>query len=326
MAVTSIACGSSSAGSSPGSRSASIVLPAPGGPASSRWCPPAAAISSASSASCLARRPRRGRGTGAGGGRARQRHRHLRDARPCSSAAYAGTSSARSPTGCTRDAGDEAGLGRVGDRDHDVRGPRRGRPPGRAAARRGPVAPARRARARRCGRRRARRRAARLARGERQRRRWPRSKPVPTLRDGRRREVDDDAALATASSGVGGRGLDAVGATARRRVAAGRRREDRQARRRRRLDVDDEPVEPPQPDRARAPERHQHTAPHVLEPAGPSARPQDADDVDAEPARPRAMPAWWRRPARRAASRRSRASLRAVTASKGCAEPPARGS
>ena len=37
----------SSGGSRPGSRAASIVLPAPGGPIMSRWCPPAAASSSA---------------------------------------------------------------------------------------------------------------------------------------------------------------------------------------------------------------------------------------------------------------------------------------
>ena len=39
-------CRGRAAGSSPGSRSASIVLPAPGGPVISRWCPPAAATSS----------------------------------------------------------------------------------------------------------------------------------------------------------------------------------------------------------------------------------------------------------------------------------------
>ena len=47
MQVTSIAERRSSAGSRPGSRRASIVLPAPGGPTSSRWCPPAAATSTA---------------------------------------------------------------------------------------------------------------------------------------------------------------------------------------------------------------------------------------------------------------------------------------
>ena len=47
MRVVSRASASASAGSSPGRRAASIVLPAPGGPRSSRWCPPAAATSSA---------------------------------------------------------------------------------------------------------------------------------------------------------------------------------------------------------------------------------------------------------------------------------------
>jgi hypothetical protein len=46
-AVTSSAASRSSAGSSPGIRSASMVLPLPGGPSSSAWCPPAAATSTA---------------------------------------------------------------------------------------------------------------------------------------------------------------------------------------------------------------------------------------------------------------------------------------
>ena len=43
--MTSSAASSSRSGSRPGRRLASIVLPAPGGPLSRRWCPPAAAIS-----------------------------------------------------------------------------------------------------------------------------------------------------------------------------------------------------------------------------------------------------------------------------------------
>ncbi len=44
---TSSASSGMSGGSRPGSRIASMVLPAPGSPESNRWCPPAAAISSA---------------------------------------------------------------------------------------------------------------------------------------------------------------------------------------------------------------------------------------------------------------------------------------
>ena len=51
IAVTSSDSSRASAGSSPGSRSASIVLPAPGGPCRSTWCPPAAATSRANRAS-----------------------------------------------------------------------------------------------------------------------------------------------------------------------------------------------------------------------------------------------------------------------------------
>lgn len=50
--VTSRAASSSSSGRIDGSRSASMVLPAPGGPSSARWCPPAAATSSARRPSC----------------------------------------------------------------------------------------------------------------------------------------------------------------------------------------------------------------------------------------------------------------------------------
>ena len=47
MHETSSAASSSRSGSNPGSRSASIVFPAPGGPDRNRWCPPAADTSSA---------------------------------------------------------------------------------------------------------------------------------------------------------------------------------------------------------------------------------------------------------------------------------------
>ena len=47
IAVTSSAASGSSRGSTVGSRSASMVLPTPGGPSSSRWWPPAAQISAA---------------------------------------------------------------------------------------------------------------------------------------------------------------------------------------------------------------------------------------------------------------------------------------
>ena len=50
-AVTSSASAADSGGSSPGSRVASIVFPAPGGPTMATWCPPAAASSNASRAS-----------------------------------------------------------------------------------------------------------------------------------------------------------------------------------------------------------------------------------------------------------------------------------
>ncbi|OEI69459.1 hypothetical protein Cus16_0063 [Curtobacterium sp. ER1/6] len=46
-AATSSAASSSRSGSSPGSRSASMVFPAPGGPTNSAWCPPAAAVTRA---------------------------------------------------------------------------------------------------------------------------------------------------------------------------------------------------------------------------------------------------------------------------------------
>ena len=69
--MTSSAACSSSGGSSPGSRSASIVLPAPGGPVRNRWCPPAAATSTARRpAACPTTSPRSGAG-GAVGQRAR---------------------------------------------------------------------------------------------------------------------------------------------------------------------------------------------------------------------------------------------------------------
>ncbi len=45
IAVTSSAASRSSGGSRAGMRSASIVLPLPGGPSSSAWWPPAAATS-----------------------------------------------------------------------------------------------------------------------------------------------------------------------------------------------------------------------------------------------------------------------------------------
>lgn len=49
--ATSSASSSSSAGMMPGRRRASIVFPAPGGPLKSKWCPPAAATTRASTAS-----------------------------------------------------------------------------------------------------------------------------------------------------------------------------------------------------------------------------------------------------------------------------------
>ena len=51
MAASASASSEESSGSSPAIRCASIVLPVPGGPTSSRWCPPAAATSSARRAS-----------------------------------------------------------------------------------------------------------------------------------------------------------------------------------------------------------------------------------------------------------------------------------
>jgi hypothetical protein len=65
IAVTSSAACSSSGGRRPGRRSASIVLPAPGGPARNRWCPPAAATSTARRpTACPTTSPRSATGAG----------------------------------------------------------------------------------------------------------------------------------------------------------------------------------------------------------------------------------------------------------------------
>ncbi len=130
----------SSGGRSPGSRRASIVLPVPGGPASSRLCRPAAAISSARRARSWPRTsPRSGCGT----------------AMPRASAATGSGSSAprrydaasaRWRIGIALDAG-ERGLGGGLGRAHEPRRARPGAPPRRPRARRAPAGPGRRARA-----------------------------------------------------------------------------------------------------------------------------------------------------------------------------------
>ena len=68
--VVSSACRSESGGSRPGSREASIVLPAPGGPSRRRWWPPAAATSRAKRPTGWPRTSARSgtRGTGTAGG------------------------------------------------------------------------------------------------------------------------------------------------------------------------------------------------------------------------------------------------------------------
>ena len=66
MAATCRRSSSTSAGSTPGRREASRVLPQPGGPTSNRWCSPAAAISSARRACAWPQTSARS-GTGSGG-------------------------------------------------------------------------------------------------------------------------------------------------------------------------------------------------------------------------------------------------------------------
>jgi hypothetical protein len=68
-AATSRASSGDSGGSRPWSRRASIVFPQPGGPASSRWCPPAAASSTARRAIAWPRTSTRSSSPGGGRGR-----------------------------------------------------------------------------------------------------------------------------------------------------------------------------------------------------------------------------------------------------------------
>ena len=131
IAVTSSAACSSSGGSSPGSRSASIVLPAPGGPVRNRWCPPAAATSTARRPAAwpddVAQVGRRRRGPAAGRARAR-----VSGARP----ARWSTTSASVVGGQHLDAVDQRRLVGVRRRDDDlpVPGPGGGEDGGQHAA------------------------------------------------------------------------------------------------------------------------------------------------------------------------------------------------
>ena len=130
MRVTSSAASSSSSGRIPGSRRASIVLPVPGGPASSRLCAPAAAISSARRARSW---PRTSARSGTGDSRDRRAAAAARAARR-SPRRYA-TASARwwTGTGSTpASATSGAGLGRA---DEPARGRRAARPRPRRARR-----------------------------------------------------------------------------------------------------------------------------------------------------------------------------------------------
>ena len=95
--VMSRASAKSGGGRMPGTRRASIVLPAPGGPTMSRLCPPAAAISSARFASCWPRTSARSGATGAGLGSRRRAVTGSGLQRPCRRS----TSAPRSPTGST---------------------------------------------------------------------------------------------------------------------------------------------------------------------------------------------------------------------------------
>src|SRR5918996_344806 len=71
ICVTSSASSNVGGGRMPGSRRASMVFPAPGGPIISRLWPPAAAISSARLASAWPRTSARSRASGGSGGRLR---------------------------------------------------------------------------------------------------------------------------------------------------------------------------------------------------------------------------------------------------------------
>ena len=176
------------------------------------------------------------------------------------------------------DAGDEPGLGRVGDRDDDVACslPGGGEDERKDAGYRshGPVEPE-------------------LAdvddlsddiRGDRLARDECRDadgevEAGADLRDRRRREVDDDAAQGNRVTGVGCGRLDPVGGLGAGAVGAAAHAEQRQPGGDVHLDVDEEADDPPQPHRSRTAEGHE-TAPTTCSiRQGPRRGPQDADDV-----------------------------------------------
>ena len=118
--VTSSAAAVSRLGRIDGSRSASMVLPAPGGPSSDRLCPPAAQISAASRASAWpstsARsffRARAGAGAGSGDGS------FTEAGWGCGPPRSQTMTSVRVLAPITPDAGDQDGLREVVRRDHD---------------------------------------------------------------------------------------------------------------------------------------------------------------------------------------------------------------
>ena len=112
IAVTSSASSVESGGSRPGSRRASIVLPAPGGPIMRRLCPPADAISSARRAPACPRTSPRSSPTAELGKLARARGSGERIA------SVEGLEQlAKRPGGVDLDPLDEGGLGRVGAGD-----------------------------------------------------------------------------------------------------------------------------------------------------------------------------------------------------------------
>ena len=118
--VVSSAWAGASGGSRPGSRRASMVLPAPGGPVSSRWWPPAAATSRAKRPSGWPRTSAR-----SGGGQvARRRRPGRRAAAPATrlSPRSAATSVRRSGTPAHQVAAEQVGLAGAAGRHDDGRG------------------------------------------------------------------------------------------------------------------------------------------------------------------------------------------------------------
>ena len=317
MAVTSMAWASSSSGSRPGSRSASIVLPAAGRPDEVEVM------------------PARGRDLeGAPGlvlpddlGEVRRRvpPRPVREAAPAPatgmsprcSAAYRLTSSSRVSTGWTCTPGTSRASAALATGTTTWRTPFRaaartsGRTPGTGrTVPSSPSSPMWTTSRTTSGRDRLARDECRDADGE--------VEAGADLRDRRRREVDDDAAQGNRVTGVGCGRLDPVGGLRAGAVGAAADAEQRQPGGDVDLDVDEEADDPPQPHRSRTAEGHE-TAPTTCSiRQGPRRGRRTPTTSTRMPATPVSAAPVARRSASQAAeSRRSRASLRWSTASMG---------